>query len=473
MLIPRLSTLAVHCPKEHESDRVTFRASDGTEVFAGIRLTYCPKCQAFWPVRVSRDAPHPSSIRKYAPLIKSELEKLQVDPYNWPYVKEFIAKRETNIIERVRAKAGEIYGEMPDFRTIKRVLDFCAEAGEKASFIVDGVIRMVKENGRSYVLYPDPYGIDPPLVERRFSCPTCGKEYSADDMLVYESYYCPHCLTWLTYDGFDVKQTVPSSGYVNVEGVIVNKATGALLSNVPVAIKMKTCETDSQGYFRLDYIPYGTYQLKILINGQQLEITINADGSLRPLTLALAECYECGYLWIEDNVNREYECPKCNTRHLYEDSRFYKLKREEAFCYDFNRSWVWFWLLRCPNCNGETNLEFGTGRWICARCGLYVEPKNGYPFFRCILPCGHEGVYSIHYLMDDIPIKCWTCDLEVHLPFYIQQAWKNLDYTVFDLPAKIVVNRDYFVRNAWVVPAILGGLFFLGLVLFTSWKGKG
>lgn len=281
--------VAGYCPKEHAPYRETLRAPDGTLVFAGIRLTFCRRCEALWPVRVNPDAPHPRSIREYAPLIKAELVKLNVDPMKWPYVKSLIAKRKSELISRVQLKARELYHKVPDFRTIERVLEFCAEAGEKAALVVDGVIRKIREDGDSYVLYPDPYGIDPPLMELHFNCPTCCSVYSADDMVEYELYYCPRCLTWLVYDGFEVRATVPTGGYTHVEGSIVDKVTGAPLTNVRVGIKMRTCETDRFGRFRLSFVPIGEYQLKVLVDGRQLEVPVNANDNFKFMTLALAD----------------------------------------------------------------------------------------------------------------------------------------------------------------------------------------
>ncbi len=471
MLVPRLSRLEVHCPKEHALHRITYRAQDGNEVFAGIRLTYCKLCGAFWPVRAEPKAPHPKSIREYAPLIRDELEKLEVDLKNWPYIKKLFARRKTYLISKVQEKAWGLYGKTPDYRTVERVLEFCAEAGEKASFVVNGVIRPIKENGESYIRYPDPLGIDPPFAERLFKCPKCGKKYSADDMMVYERYYCLDCLTWLTYDGFDVIEATPYSGFAHVEGSIVDKAMGGPMSKIPVAIAMKACETDHLGHFRLEYVPCGVYDLKILINGRQVRKRIEVSGSFKPLMLALAECHECSYIWVDDKVNHKFACPNCNTQYLCENDRIYKLKHEEAFCYDFKRDWAWWWKLRCPNCNTEASLEFSNGRWICTQCGLYVEPKHDYRFFRCLLPCGHENPYSIHYLINSIQLKCWICGFEADLPPHIKEAWRNLNYTIFDIPANIMVNGEYFVRkNPWVVPAALIGvpLIGLGLALLAS-----
>ena len=143
----------------------------------------------------------------------------------------------------------------------------------------------------------------------------------------------------------------------------------------------------------------------------------------------------------------------------------------EAFCYDFDRDWPWWWKLRCPMCGGEAGLEFTRGSWFCNQCRCHVEPKHDYRFFRCIMPCGHEHVYSIAYLIDGIPLKCWTCGFEAKLPPNVKSAWKNLNYTIFDIPSSIMVKGEYLIRkNPWIVPAafIGGSLAVIGLALLAS-----
>jgi len=189
------------------------------------------------------------------------------------------------------------------------------------------------------------------------------------------------------------------------------------------------------------------------------------------LDLRTIKC-ACGNTLSLNNGLSKIKC-ECGMWYIVEDGKAYALKSEEAFCYDFNCDRAWYWPLRCPNCNGEASLEFESGRWLCTRCGLYVEPKHDYRLFRCVLTCGHEHIYSVHYLTNSIPLKCWTCGLEAKLPLHIKQAWRNLNYTIFDIPGNIRVNGEYFVRrNSWVIPIVLGGPLIVGLgLIIESYKG--
>jgi hypothetical protein len=181
--IPRLRKIAIHCPKEHAKYRRSFRAPDGTDVFAGLRIAYCERCQAFWLViAVRKGTPMPKSVRQYGSLIRTELEKVELMD-QWPYVKELKGRRKTDLIEAVRRRARRELLTTPSFETIERVLNFLAEAGEKISLVVDGVVRRIKENGESFILFPDPFGIDPPLGIRYINCPGCNRKYCTDDMV--------------------------------------------------------------------------------------------------------------------------------------------------------------------------------------------------------------------------------------------------------------------------------------------------
>lgn len=100
--------------------------------------------------------------------------------------------------------AGDKYPILP--RSI-RFLTCVLRLEEKGAFVVRGIVRRVREDGESYVLYPDPYGIDPPLMKRVCKCPSCGKEMCADHMVINTlPYYCPDGLTRLVYDGFNTHE---------------------------------------------------------------------------------------------------------------------------------------------------------------------------------------------------------------------------------------------------------------------------
>jgi Zn finger protein HypA/HybF involved in hydrogenase expression len=185
------------------------------------------------------------------------------------------------------------------------------------------------------------------------------------------------------------------------------------------------------------------------------------------------KCDACGRLLSLGGDSPEVKCPCGKAWYRVENGTVYTLKRDEAFCYDFNRNWAWYWRLRCPNCNSEVSLDFSSGRWFCNNCGQYVEPKHDYRLFRCILPCNHEYVYSIHYLINNIPLKCPACNTEIRLPIHIQTAWKNLNYTVFDTLPDAIVRAEYFARkNPWVVPAAIGGVLVLGAFLASMIHGR-
>jgi DNA-directed RNA polymerase subunit RPC12/RpoP len=439
------------------------------------KLYFCEDCHGLRVVRHHYQAPRVESLEKVADAIYSlspktrELEAMAPVADHTHESKEPAIPLPEDIVEYCYKKYG-----MTD-SAVRSTLRVLLYFGENYRVAVDGIPHRVKigvSTRRGYegiIRLIDDMG-DPPFLRTTFSCPRCSKEYVADDMVAHQPHYCPDCLTWFAYDGVEVKETTPTSGYVHVEGFIVNKATGESMPNIPVAVKMRTCETDERGHFRLQYIPIGAYELKISVDGRSLEIPINVDQDFKPLTLAIAKCHGCGRVWIEDEVNREYKCPGCGTSHVYENGKIYVLKRDEAFCYDFSRNWAWYWGLRCPNCNSEVSLDFSNGRWFCNHCSSYAEPKHDYRLFRCILPCGHEHVYSIFYLVKGKSLKCWTCGLEVDLPEHVKSAWKNS--TVFDPFAEFAVEGEYFVRkNPWVVPAVLIGGPVVGLALL-AFGGK-
>jgi ribosomal protein S27AE len=208
--------------------------------------------------------------------------------------------------------------------------------------------------------------------------------------------------------------------------------------------------TDGGGYARFDYIPYGNYEVSFSIGTREFKVPLSlkeGQGSTL-MRVSVAECNECRHLWVEadEEASDQYRCPRCGTWHLGRNGRAYRLKQDEAFCYDFRDGWVWYWRLTCPSCGSAADLEFSSGKWSCPKCG-YVEPTHRYPYFRCVLPCGHEHIYSIHYLTDDIPLKCWTCGMEVMLPNHVRSAWNGFTLTIFDAPAKVMVQGEYLARR--------------------------
>ena len=249
--------------------------------------------------------------------------------------------------------------------------------------------------------------------------------------------------------------------------------------------------TPTDGQAEVYEAPGGkTYIVKAHKDGDPIICDHGYDATLIPIDLGAEkatcpdcgrtfyfyECVHCHQKFFLDNprAGQEFPCPHgCGAYYFFEQGKVYKLAPHEAFCYDFNRDWAWWWKLKCPNCKAEASLEFSSGKWICNKCGSYVEPKHNYRLFRCILPCGHEHIYNIHYLIDNVPIKCWTCDLEANLPPKIRQAWKNLDHTIFDILGKIVVNGEYIIRkHPWIVPAtVIGGPLAVGLGLLLSGSG--
>jgi predicted RNA-binding Zn-ribbon protein involved in translation (DUF1610 family) len=373
--------------------------------------------------------------------------------------------------------------------TAEECLDILLNLGEKFGASVDGVPHRVRigigvgtrRGFEGIIRLVDEMG-DPPFVTTMFKCPGCGKEYCADDMVSDELYYCEECFTWLVYDGFEVKKATPWSDCSHVTIQVVEKATGIPIPNLRLAIRKKTAVTDEKGYVRFEHLPYGDYELKILVGNRELKVLLSVRENYTSLKLSIAECCECGYPWIEVNggVGGKYQCPWCGTVHLIEGNRIYRLKQGEAFCYDFNNdNLVLSWRLACPNCRSILSLEFSSGKWICPNCD-YVEPQHGYRLFRCILPCGHEDVFNIHYLTDDIPFKCRVCGVEAKLPTHVRSAWKGFNPTPLDMLVKGAVHLEYFVRrNPWVVPvAIIGGpiafgLAILGLPILLGGKGEG
>jgi transcription elongation factor Elf1 len=183
------------------------------------------------------------------------------------------------------------------------------------------------------------------------------------------------------------------------------------------------------------------------------------------LDFKTVKCDVCGRLLSFEKSFPEVGCSCGKAWYRVENGTVYTLKYDEAFCYDFNSNWAWWWELKCPNCGTGASLEFSSGRWFCSHCGLYVEPKHDYRFFRCILPCGHEHIYSIFYLVKGKSLKCWTCGLEADLPGHVKSAWENS--TIFNPLAELAVEGEYFVRkNQWVIPTILTlGLIGIGLTL--------
>jgi ribosomal protein S27AE/ribosomal protein S27E len=179
------------------------------------------------------------------------------------------------------------------------------------------------------------------------------------------------------------------------------------------------------------------------------------DSSIEvKLDFMKVKCDECSRLLSFDGSSPEVRCSCGKAWYRVENRTVYTLKHNEAFCYDFNSDWVYYWKLSCPNCGTIVDLEFNSGRWLCTQCG-YVEPKHEFRFFRCVLPCGHEHTYSIHYLIDDLLLKCWTCSREVELPRNIRLAWKGLNFMLLDIPAKIAVQGEYLIRrNPLIVSAI-------------------
>jgi len=368
-------------------------------------------------------APQPSSIRRYAPLTRDELEKLEIDLERWPYIVKLVAKRKTDLIRGVQERAKRKYLETPSYSTVERVLEFCAEAGEKIGFVVNGVIRRIQENGESFVRFPDPFGIDPPFLERVFHCPGCGKEFTADDMIVYESYYCDQCLTWFFYDGFEVWETVPSSGYAIIGGRITS--IDGPLPNVSVAIKGKIAVTDEGGYFWLEHIPPGSYELQISDNNHKTSVRIEVKDGWS-IHLMIVKCEECGS-WLRLDAESKGTCPTCKTHYYYDIYRLYRLKGDEAFVYDFSKNWAWWWKLKCPSCGHDVNLLFSEGVWYCPHCNSYVKPKHSYPTFRCVLLCGHEVACDIARLIEGATIHCDGCGGEYRLPENIRSAWSSFE----------------------------------------------
>jgi ribosomal protein L37AE/L43A len=215
---------------------------------------------------------------------------------------------------------------------------------------------------------------------------------------------------------------------------VVEKASGAPLSNLRVAIRKRVAITDGRGYATFHYVPHGRYDLKLLIGSRELKVplTVSEGRYAMSVNIILAECRECGHLWVEveGEAGREYGCPRCNTSQMWRDDTLYRLKPDEAFCYDFSRDWAWWWGLGCPDCGDEARLEFESGRWLCSRCRRYVEPRHGYSRFRCILPCGHEHAYLIAYLTEGIPLRCKTCGSEARLPRLLFGLPRYISYDV-------------------------------------------
>jgi ribosomal protein S27AE len=435
-------------------------------------------------VRHSPQAPFIETLEKVADVIYEETPKIKQSLLEVGQQKISLPIQPTKIgreIQSLQAPLKEHIIKKCEERGVSRnyaflALDLLLDLGMRHGVAVNGVPWLI-ELGRyeAVVRLMDVYG-DPPFVRTVFNCPTCGREYTADNMLTSEQHYCLDCLTWFEYDGKEVKIVAPRTGYAHVNGFLIDK-TGTPLSGIPIIIRKKVRSTDARGYFLLEYIPHGTYELEIQYSSQRLSLNIQVDESFRgPLKVVTAKCCQCGNVWFEGDIGSEYQCPKCHTKHFYssKDGKIYKLAPNEAFCYDFNSNWATWWELSCPNCGSVASLEFSSGRWFCSHCGLYVEPKHDYRFFRCILPCGHEHVYSVHYLTDNIPLKCWTCNKETELPPHIHTAWKSFNFTLLDTLSKIVVQGEYFVRrNPWVLPvALIGGPLAVGFGLFLFGSDK-
>jgi len=224
---------------------------------------------------------------------------------------------------------------------------------------------------------------------------------------------------------------------------------------------------------------YGEVNLRVRAFHKEGEESWVEDSSIDvKLNFVEVKCEACGKTLGLSKTFPETICA-CGACYRVKDGRLYTLKRDEAFCYDFNAGWIYYWGHACPKCGSALNLEFSNGSWICPSCG-YVELQHSYRLFRCILPCGHEDVFSIHYLTDDIPLKCRVCGVEVKLPTHVRSAWKGFNLTLLDMPVKGAVHLEYFVRkNPWVVPAALigvpiaVGLAILGFSALLGSKGEG
>ena len=155
-------------------------------------------------------------------------------------------------------------------------------------------------------------------------------------------------------------------------------------------------------------------------------------------------------------------CPLCGT--CYKWSRDYrrlrKLEPSEAFHYDFEEGWVWYWKLKCEHCGDELDLGTGAGSWYCPSCASYRRPQHSYKWFRCTLPCGHDGRFSIWYVVDNLPLRCSSCGHEVRLPDHVRLAWSEAEYTLLDVPTRVAVNNPLL--------AIAGLVAFFGLLGFVT-----
>ena len=446
------------------------------------RVYLCKDCGGLRYVRHSPQAPFIETLEKVADVIYEETPKIKQSLLEVGQQKISLPIQPTKIgreIQSLQAPLKEYIVKKCEERGVSRnyaflALDLLLDLGMRHGVAVDGVPWLI-ELGRyeAVVRLMDVYG-DPPFVRTVFNCPTCGREYTADNMLTSEQHYCPDCLTWLEYNGNEVKIVVPRTGYAHVDGYLIEK-TGTPLSGIPIAIRKKVQWTDAQGYFLLEYIPYGIYELEIRYLGQLFSLIIQIDGSFEgPLKVVIAKCYQCSYVWLERDIGSEYQCPKCHTKHFYssKDGKIYKLTPNEAFCYDFNNGNLHYWPLKCPSCGAECYKRENAGTWVCTKCNLYVEPRHDYPLFRCQLPCGHENVYSIFYLVKGRSLKCGTCDLETDLPEHIKKAWKNSK--IFNPLAELAVEVEYFVRkNPWVIPTILTlGPIGMGLTLLAFLGGR-
>jgi len=430
-----------------------------------LRLSYCEDCGGLRVDRIHWQAPHVESLVKVAEAVYHLAPKpheipnrhlpLPTDIIMWCVRNYHMSKETAELALSVLLDLGEnLYVSVDG---IPARLHVGTGHGTKRGF--EAIIRLIDQIG------------DPPFVRTVFECPGCGKEYYADDMVINEPYYCDECLTWFSYDGLDVKKTVPYTGYIHVGGFIRDKLTGRPLTNTWLAIRKKNVCSDERGFFIFEYLPWkSVYEINIKLKKEiNIPIKIAGEGTYM-LELDVVKCYECNHLWVEvgnqySNYGK-YRCPACGTSFLYEYGRLYRLKEDEAFCYDFNCDCAWWWRLKCPHCNAEVSLEFESGRWFCSRCRSYVEPMHHFSSFRCIMPCGHEHAYPIAYLVRNIPIKCWTCSLEYELPANVKNAWKNSSYIV--VPGDFIAHAEYFTRrNPWVVPVaittIIVGSLIIGL----------
>jgi predicted RNA-binding Zn-ribbon protein involved in translation (DUF1610 family) len=406
----------------------------------------CLDCNGIRVKRRHAQSPMVESLEKVAHAIYTLAPKLKPDE----------VPKEVPLPSDIVAFCRKEWGMDKD--TVERCLDILLDLGERLTTSVDGVPHRIRvgmgvgtRRGFEGIIRVMDEAGDPPFVRAVFNCPGCGKEYYADDMVDGELYFCEECFTWLAYEGFDVKSVTPWGCYSHVVVQVVEKATRNPISNLRLAIRKKVAVTDGGGYARFDYIPYGNYEISFLIGAREFKVpsSLKEGQGSALVRVSVAECGECRHLWVEtDEASDQYRCPRCGTLHLRRDEKVYRLKQDEAFCYDFRGGWVWYWKLTCPSCGSPADLEFSSGRWLCPKCG-YVEPKHSYGSFRCVLPCGHEHIYSIHYLTADVPLKCRTCGMEVKLPDRVRLAWSR-------------VND----RGSWVALAAIGlGLFLGGLAL--------